>query len=74
MIDEEPQENLSDVCDEILQAALARTIASSATEFPVYRVSGSGPSSSRPKANNRARKEVTPLEQRQYLINCWKQK
>ena len=56
MIYEEPQEDFSDVCDEILRAALARTIASSATEFPVYRVSSSGPSSSRPKANNRARK------------------
>ena len=63
---EEPQENFSDVCDEILQASLARTIASSATEFPVYRVSGSGPSSSRPKAKNRACKGVTQLEQRQY--------
>jgi hypothetical protein len=29
-------------------------------------VSGSGPSSSKPKAKNRARKEVTQLEQRQY--------
>ena len=45
---------------------MARTVASSATEFPVYRVSGSGTSSSRPKAKNRARKEVTQLEQRQY--------
>ena len=57
---------ISDVCDEILQASLARTIASSATGSPVYRVSGSGPSPSRPKAKNRARKEVTQLEQRQY--------
>ena len=53
---EEPQENFSDICDEILQAALVRTIASSVTEYQVYRVSGSNPSSSRPKARNRARK------------------
>ncbi len=66
MTDEEPQENCSDVHDEILQASLTRTVASRAIEFPVYRVSGSGTSSSRPKAKNRARKEVTQLEQRQY--------
>ena len=66
MTDEEPQENFSDVYDEILQASLARTVASSATEFPVYRVRCSGTSSSRPKAKNRACKEVTQLEQRQY--------
>ena len=45
---------------------MARTVASSATEFPVYRVSGSKTSSARPKAKHRARKEVTQLEQRQY--------
>ena len=56
MTDEEPQDNFSVVCDEILQAALVRTIASSVTESQAYRVSGSSPSSSRPKAKNRARK------------------
>ena len=73
MTDEEPQENLSDACDEILQAALARTIVSSATEFLVHRVSGSGPSSARPNAKNRVRKSVTQLEQRQYRHQFWKQ-
>ena len=66
MIEEEPQDSFSDVYDEILQASLTRTVAPRATEFPVYRVSGSGTSSSKPKAKNRARKEVTQLEQRQY--------
>ena len=66
MTEEEHQENFSDVYDEILQASLARTVASSATEFPVYRVSGSKTSSAIPKAKHRARKEVTQLEQRQY--------
>ena len=56
----------TDIGDEILQAALVRTIASSVADSLAYRVSGSSPSSSRPKANNRARKEVTQLEQRQY--------
>ncbi len=56
IIDKEPRADLSDDCDEILQASLGRTVPSSATEFPVYRVNGSGPSSWRPKANNRARK------------------
>ena len=66
MTAEEPHENISEVYDEILQASLARTVASSATEFPVYRVSGSKTSSAIPKANNRARNEVAQLEQRQY--------
>ena len=66
MTEEESQDNFSEVHDEILQASLARTIVSSATESPVYRVSGSKTSSARPKANNRARKEVTQLEKRQY--------
>ena len=35
-------------------------------ELPVYRVSGAKTSSGKPKAKNRARKEVTQLEQRQY--------
>ena len=52
--------------DEILQASLTRTVAPRAIECPVYRVNGSGASSSRPKAKNRARKEVAQLEQRQY--------
>ena len=66
MADEEPQDNFAEIGDEILQAALARTIATSVIEAQAYRVSGSGPSSSKPKAKNRARKEVTQLEQRQY--------
>ena len=48
-----------------MQASLTRAVAPRATEFPVYRVSGPGTSSSKPKAKNRARKEVTQLEQRQ---------
>ena len=63
---EEPQYNFAKIGDEILQAALARTIATSVIEAQAYRVSGSCPSSSKPKAKNRARKEVTQLEQRQY--------
>ena len=66
MTHEEPQDNFPDVYVDIVQASLARTVAANAIEFPVYRVSGSGTSSSRPKAKNRARKEVTQLEQRQY--------
>ena len=66
MIEEESQEDILNVHDEILQASLARTMLSSAKEFPVYRVSGSKTSSARPKAKNRARKEVNQLEQRQY--------
>ena len=56
MTDEEPQEDVSDIGDEILQAALVRTIASSVSESQAYRVSGTSSSSSRPKAKNRARK------------------
>ena len=63
MTDEEPQENFSDIGDEILQAALARTIAPSVAESQAYRVSGSRPSPSRPNVKNRARKEVTQPEQ-----------
>ena len=66
MVNEEPHEGLSEVHDDILQASLARTILVGARDFPVYRVSGSKTSSVRPKAKNRARKEVTRLEQRQY--------
>ena len=55
-----------DVHDEILQASLTRTVAPRPADFPAYRVSGSRTNSSKPKANNRARKEVTQLEQRQY--------
>ena len=74
LTDEEPQAIFSDICDEILQAALVSTIALSTNESQAYRVSGSSPSFSRPKAKNRARKEVTQLEQRQYRHQFWKQK
>ena len=76
MTEEEPQESFSDVYDEILQASLARTVASSAIEFPVYRVSGSGTSSSRPKAKNRARKKVAQLDSNKVNIvnKCWQQR
>ena len=70
MTEEAPQESFSDVYDEFLQASLIRTVAPRATEFPVYRVSGPGNSSSKPKSKNRARKEVTQLEQRQYRQPC----
>ncbi len=64
MTEEESQESFLDVHDEILQASLTITVAPRATEFLVFRVSGFVTSSSRPKAKNRARKEVTQLEQR----------
>ena len=51
--------------DELLQAALAQK-KPNVKEAPVYRVSGVKPGSGKPKAKNRARKEVTQLEQRQY--------
>ena len=66
MIKEESQEDLLDVQDEILQAYLARTIFRCVKELPVYRAGGVKTSSGKPKAKNRARKEVTQLEQRQY--------
>ena len=66
MTEQDSQDSFLDVHDEILQASLTRTVASRAIEFLVYRVSGSGTSSSRPKAKNRACKEVTQPEQRQY--------
>ena len=66
IIEEESQESNLDVHDEILQASLIRTVDLRAADFPAYRVSGSKTNSSKPKAKNRARKEVTQLEQRQY--------
>ena len=42
--------------DEILLAALARTITENVKEAPVYRVSGVKPGSGKPQAKNRARK------------------
>ena len=66
MTEQDSQESALDVHDEILQASLTRTVALRATNVPAYRTSGSGTNSSRPKAKNRARKEVTQLEQRQY--------
>ena len=66
MLNEEPHAGLSDVHDEITQASLARTIFASVRELLVYRVRVSKAGSVRPKARNRARKEVTQLEQRQY--------
>ena len=66
MTEEESQESFLDVHDEILQASLARNVALRATDYPAYRASGSRTNASKPKANNRARKEVTQLEQRQY--------
>ena len=65
-VEEESQEHVLDVHDEILQACLKRTVAPRAAQFPTYRASGSRTNSSKPKAKNRARKEVTQLEQRQY--------
>ena len=59
MTEEEPQESFLDVHDEILQASLTRTVALRATDLPAYRASGSRTNSSKPKAKNRARKEVT---------------
>ena len=52
--------------DEILHAALARTIPPNVEEAPVYHVSGVKPISGKPEAKHRARKEVTQVEQRQY--------
>ena len=66
MTEEESQESSIDVHGEILQASLTRTVALRAVDFPAYRVSGSRTNSSKPKAKNSARKEVTQLEQRQY--------
>ena len=51
--------------DEVLQVSLARTILLSVKETPVYRASGVKPGSEQKQAKNRARKEVTQLEQRQ---------
>ena len=51
MTNADPQESFSYV-----GAALARTIAPSGAESQAYRVSGSRPSSSKPKTKNRARK------------------
>ena len=70
MNEEESQEGLLFVQDEILQAALARTILPSVKELPVYRVSGVKTGSGKPKAKNIARKEVTQLDQRQYRQQC----
>jgi hypothetical protein len=67
---EESQDDLLTVQDDILQASLARTIFPCVKELPVYRVSGVKTSSGKPKAKNRARKEVTQLEQRQYRQQC----
>ena len=72
--EEEFQEVFHDVHDEILQASLTRTVAPRTADFPAYRASGSRTNSSKPKAKNRARKEVTQLEQRQYRHQFWKQK
>ena len=66
MVKEESQEDLLNVQEEILQASSARTIFPCVKELPVYRASGVKTISGRPKAKtNRARKEVTQLEQRQ---------
>ena len=66
MVGDEAPEECSPIQDEILLVALARTIPQHVKEAPVYRVSGVKPGSGKPKAKNRARKEVTQLEQRQY--------
>ena len=63
---DEAQEDPPPAHDEVLQAALDRTILPSGKEAPVHRVSGAKPCSGKPKANNIARKEVTQQEQRQY--------
>ena len=54
LVGDEAQEDLPPAHDEVLQAALDRTIIPSGKEAPVYRVSGVKPGSGNPKAKNRA--------------------
>ena len=62
MVGDEAREACCPIPDEILLVALARTIPQHVKEAPVYRVSGVKPGSRKPKAKNRARKEVSQLE------------
>ena len=66
MAGDEAPEECPPIKDAVLSVALARTISQNVKEAPVYRASGTKPGAGKPKVQNRARKEVTQLEQRQY--------
>ena len=75
MADEEPQEDCAQVGNEILQAALARTIATSVIEAQAYRVSGSGLSSVKTQGKEQSSKiSYTAGAASNIAIRFWKQK